>query len=96
MQVGEGSDAQTVAGVKLRLQELAANLTDVHQLEEAGSWKQHLEIKRLKILISRFQFRAVHVHATHNTKCNTASRKTNIYCLQIVQFECLNSSRMQN
>lgn len=48
MQVSEGSDAQTVAGVKLRLQEFTANLPDVHQLEEAGSWKQHLEAERAK------------------------------------------------
>lgn len=42
VQVREGSDAQTVGGVKLRLQELAANLTNIHQLEEAGCWQQNL------------------------------------------------------
>lgn len=42
VQVSEGSDAQTVGGVKLRLKELAANLTNVHQLEETGCWQQNL------------------------------------------------------
>lgn len=42
VQVCKGSDAQTVAGVKLRLQELATNLTHIHQLEEAGCWQQDL------------------------------------------------------
>lgn len=42
VQVGEGSDAQTVGGVKLSLQELATDLTDIHQLEEAGGWQQDL------------------------------------------------------
>lgn len=40
--VGEGSDAQTVGGVKLRLQEVAAHLTNVHQLQEAGGRQQNL------------------------------------------------------
>lgn len=42
VQVSEGSDAQTVGGVKLSLQELATDLTDIHQLEEAGCWQQNL------------------------------------------------------
>lgn len=48
VQVCEGSDAQTVGGVKLRLQELAANLTHVHQLEEAGRRQQNLKPWRTK------------------------------------------------
>lgn len=48
VQVGEGSDAQTVGGVKLSLQELAADLTDVHQLEEAGCWQQNLRPRHTK------------------------------------------------
>lgn len=43
VQVGEGSDAQTVGGVKLRLQEFTANLTDIHQLEETRCWQQNLK-----------------------------------------------------
>lgn len=38
VQVSEGSNAQTVGGVKLRLQELATNLANIHQLEETGCW----------------------------------------------------------
>lgn len=42
VQVGEGPDAQAVGGMQLRLQELAADLLDVHQLEEAGCCQQDL------------------------------------------------------
>lgn len=48
VQVCEGSDAQTVGGVKLRLQELATNLTHVGQLEEAGCWQQNLHRRHTK------------------------------------------------
>lgn len=43
VQISEGSDAQTVGGVKLRLKELTTNLTNIHQLEEAGCWQQNLQ-----------------------------------------------------
>ena len=43
VQVSEGSDAQTVGGVKLRLKELTTNLTNIHQLEETGCRKQNLQ-----------------------------------------------------
>ena len=43
VQVSEGSDAQTVGGVKLRLKELTADLTNIHQLQEAGGWQQNLK-----------------------------------------------------
>lgn len=52
VQVGEGSDAQTVGGVKLSLQELATDLTDVHQLEEAGGWQQDLRPRHTKRITS--------------------------------------------
>lgn len=42
VQVSEGSDAQTVGGVKLRLEELTTNLTHVRQLQEAGGRQQNL------------------------------------------------------
>ncbi len=43
MKVSERSDAQAVGGMKLRLQEVAANLSNIHQLQQAGSWEQHLD-----------------------------------------------------
>lgn len=43
VQVSESSNAQTVGGVKLRLQELTTNLTNIHQLEETGCWQQNLQ-----------------------------------------------------
>lgn len=46
VEVSEGSDAQAVGGMKLRLQEFTANLTDIHQLEEAGCRQQHLRGNR--------------------------------------------------
>lgn len=42
MQVSKGSDAKAVGRVKLRLQELTTNLTDIHQLKETGCRKQNL------------------------------------------------------
>lgn len=42
VQICEGSDAQTVGGMKLSLQELTADLTNIHQLEEAGCRQQNL------------------------------------------------------
>lgn len=45
VQVSEGSDAQTVGGMKLRLKELATDLPHVHQLEEAGCWQQDLRLQ---------------------------------------------------
>lgn len=58
VQVCEGSDAQTVGGVKLRLQELATNLSHIHQLEEAGCWQQNLQRRHTKHITSRPQPRA--------------------------------------
>ncbi len=43
VEVSERSDAQAVGGMKLRLQEVTANLSNIHQLQEAGSWEQHLD-----------------------------------------------------
>lgn len=43
VQVSEGSDAQTVGGVELRLQELTTHLTNVHQLQETGGRQQNLQ-----------------------------------------------------
>lgn len=45
VQVGEGPDAQTVGGMQLRLEELAADLLHVHQLEEAGCCQQDLPLQ---------------------------------------------------
>lgn len=42
VQVSERPDAQTVGGVKLRLEELATNLPNVHQLQEAGGRQKNL------------------------------------------------------
>lgn len=42
VKVSERSDAQAVGGMKLCLQEVTANLSNIHQLQQAGSWKQHL------------------------------------------------------
>lgn len=50
VQVSEGSDAQTVGGMKLRLKELATDLTHVHQLEEAGCWQQDLRLQHTHTL----------------------------------------------
>jgi hypothetical protein len=43
VEVGEGSNAQTVGGVQLALQELTAHLPHVHQLQEAGCRQEHLQ-----------------------------------------------------
>lgn len=42
MRVGEAPDAQTVGGVELTQQELAAGVTDAVQLQKAGGWEQSL------------------------------------------------------
>lgn len=42
MRVSKAPDAQTVGGVELTQQELAAGVTDAIQLQEAGSWEQSL------------------------------------------------------
>lgn len=41
----ERADAQAVGGVQLRLQEITAVLPNVHELQQAGCWEQHLEEK---------------------------------------------------
>ncbi len=48
VQVSKGSDTQTVGGVKLRLQELTANLPHIHQLEETGCRQQNLQRRRTR------------------------------------------------
>lgn len=40
--VCEGSDTQAVRRMELRLQEITACLTHIHQLQKTGSWKQNL------------------------------------------------------
>lgn len=49
VQVSEGSDAQTVGGVKLRLQELTTNLTNVHQLEETRRREENLQGRHTQV-----------------------------------------------
>lgn len=39
VKVSERSDAQAVGGMELRLQEVTANLPNIHQLQQAGSWE---------------------------------------------------------
>lgn len=51
VQVGEGPDAQTVGGMQLRLEELAADLLYVHQLEEAGCCQQDLPLRHARTQI---------------------------------------------
>lgn len=46
VKVSECSDAQAVGGMELGLQEVAANLPNIHQLQEAGSGKQHLDTQQ--------------------------------------------------
>lgn len=41
--VCKGADAQAVGGMQLRLQEVTAVLPYVHELQQAGCWKQHLQ-----------------------------------------------------
>lgn len=45
--VCEGPDAQTVGRVQLSLEELAAGLLDLGQLEKAGSREQRLDVSLL-------------------------------------------------
>lgn len=45
--VCEGPDAQTVGGIQLSLEELAAGLLDLSQLEKAGRREQRLDISLL-------------------------------------------------
>lgn len=47
VRVGKGSDAQTIGRIQLPLQELAAGLLDLSQLEEAGCREQSLNIPLL-------------------------------------------------
>ena len=49
VQVSKCSDAQTVGGVKLRLQEFTTNLTNIIQLKETGCWQENLKIKRKRL-----------------------------------------------
>ena len=44
MEVCEGPDAEAVGGVKLGLEELAARVPHVCQLQQVGSGKQRLDI----------------------------------------------------
>lgn len=39
------SDAQAIGGMQLRLQEVTAVLPNVHELQQAGRWEQHLQEK---------------------------------------------------
>lgn len=39
------TDAQAVGGMQLRLQEITAVLPNIHELQQAGCWEQHLEEK---------------------------------------------------
>lgn len=39
------ADAQAVGGMQLRLQEVTAVLPNVHELQQAGRWEQHLQEK---------------------------------------------------
>lgn len=39
VKVSECSDAQAVGGMELRLQEVTAKLSNIHQLQQAGSWE---------------------------------------------------------
>lgn len=45
--VREGPDAQTVGGIQLSLEELAAGLLDLSQLKEAGGREQRLDVSLL-------------------------------------------------
>lgn len=47
VRVCEGPDAQTVGGVQLPLEELAAGLLDLSQLEQAGSGEESLHVPLL-------------------------------------------------
>jgi hypothetical protein len=42
VEVGEGADAQAVGGVQLGLQEVAAGVPHVRQLQQAGGRQQNL------------------------------------------------------
>ena len=44
MEVGEGPDAEAVGGVELGLEELAAGVPHVSQLEQVGGGEQRLDI----------------------------------------------------
>lgn len=43
VEVSKGSDAQTVGGVQLALQELTAHLPHIHQLQETGCRQEYLQ-----------------------------------------------------
>lgn len=45
--VGEGSDAQAVGGIQLPLEELAAGLLDLCQLQQASRGEQSLDVPLL-------------------------------------------------
>jgi len=47
VRVSEGPDAQTVGWIQLPLEELAAGLLDLSQLEEAGCGEQRLDVPLL-------------------------------------------------
>lgn len=67
VQVGEGPDAQTVGGMQLRLEELAADLLHVHQLEEAGCCQQDLPLQHTHTQTHKFMHRtgfSFHVQRT--------------------------------
>lgn len=39
------ADTQAIGGMQLRLQEVTAVLANIHELQQAGCWEQHLEEK---------------------------------------------------
>lgn len=42
VKISKRSDAKAVGGMELSLQEVTANLPNIHQLQQAGSGEQHL------------------------------------------------------
>lgn len=39
------ADAQAIGGMQLRLKEVTAVLPNIHELQQAGCWEQHLQKK---------------------------------------------------
>lgn len=88
--VGEGPDAQTVGGMQLRLEEVAADLLHVHQLEEAGCCQQDLPLQHTHTQTHKFMHCTGFSFHVQRTLGDAARCFLSCYNLRLSSFSAVN------